>query len=67
MLIYTLPFIAAIIGWVTNYLAIKMLFHPREKINLIFFSLQGIFPKRQKGLYRSKIKICSSDAGDVSK
>ncbi len=50
MLIYTLPFIAAIIGWVTNYLAIKMLFHPRKKVNLIFFSVQGIFPKRQKVL-----------------
>ncbi len=50
MLIYTLPFIAAIIGWVTNYLAIKMLFHPRKKVDLLLFSIQGIFPKRQKVL-----------------
>ena len=47
-MIYTLPFIAAITGWVTNYLAIKMLFHPREKVRLIFFSIQGIFPKRKQ-------------------
>ncbi len=47
MLYYTLPFIAAVTGWVTNYMAIKMLFHPRKKINLYLFSIQGIFPKRQ--------------------
>jgi uncharacterized membrane protein YheB (UPF0754 family) len=47
MLVYTLPVLAALTGWVTNYLAIKMLFHPRKKINLGFWSLQGIFPKRQ--------------------
>ncbi|HMT36432.1 MAG TPA: DUF445 family protein, partial [Chitinophagaceae bacterium] len=45
---YTLPFIAAFIGWFTNWLAIKMLFHPREPINILGYSLQGIFPKRQK-------------------
>ncbi len=50
MLIYSLPLIAALIGWVTNYLAIKMLFHPRKKIDLYFFSIQGIFPKRQEVL-----------------
>ncbi len=50
MVIYTLPLIAALTGWVTNYLAIKMLFHPRKKVDLYFFSVQGIFPKRQQQL-----------------
>jgi uncharacterized membrane protein YheB (UPF0754 family) len=35
------------IGWITNFLAIKMLFHPRKPVNLIFFSYQGIFPKNK--------------------
>ena len=48
MIMYTLPFIAAFIGWFTNWLAIKMLFHPREPINILGYSLQGIFPKRKK-------------------
>jgi uncharacterized membrane protein YheB (UPF0754 family) len=47
MLIYTLPIIAALTGWITNYLAIKMLFHPREKKRIFFVEIQGIFPKRQ--------------------
>jgi uncharacterized membrane protein YheB (UPF0754 family) len=61
MLIYTLPIIAALTGWVTNYLAIKMLFHPKRKINLYFFSIQGIFPKRQDLLAERLGKIVSSE------
>ncbi len=49
-MIYILPFIAALIGWFTNFLAVKMLFHPKEPIKVLFFEIQGIFPKRQKVL-----------------
>lgn len=45
-----LPFIAAIIGWFTNFIAVKMLFHPKKPIDLGFMKLQGIFPKRQAQL-----------------
>ena len=48
--VYLLPLIAALIGWLTNLIAVKMLFHPRKSINLGFFSVQGVFPKRQKAL-----------------
>lgn len=61
MLLYSLPFIAAITGWVTNYLAIKMLFHPKKKINFYFFSVQGIFPKRQDVLAERLGKIVSTE------
>lgn len=61
MLIYTLPFIAALTGWVTNFLAIKMLFHPKKKVNLYLFSVQGIFPKRQSVLAERLGKIVSSE------
>ncbi len=44
------PFICAIIGWLTNYIAVKMLFRPKKPINLLLFKIQGIFPKRQKAL-----------------
>lgn len=48
MLIYLIPFIAAFIGYFTNWIAIKMLFHPKEPINVLGITIQGIFPKRQK-------------------
>lgn len=49
-LLYTLPLIAAVTGWITNYIAVKMLFHPRKPISLGLFTVQGIFPKRQAKL-----------------
>lgn len=39
--------IGALIGWITNYIAIKMLFRPYKEINLIFFKIQGLIPKRK--------------------
>ncbi|MGL4533762.1 MAG: DUF445 domain-containing protein [Fusobacteriaceae bacterium] len=39
--------IGSLIGWVTNYIAIKMLFRPYVEINLIFFKIQGVIPKRR--------------------
>lgn len=45
-----LPVIAALIGWLTNYLAVKMLFYPREEIRVFGLRVQGVFPKRQKVL-----------------
>lgn len=43
-----IPVISAFIGWFTNWIAIKMLFHPRRPMNLLGFTIQGIFPKRQQ-------------------
>ncbi len=39
--------ISSMIGWITNYVAIKMLFKPYNKINFGFFSIQGLIPKRR--------------------
>lgn len=61
MVIYTLPIIAALTGWITNYIAIKMLFHPREKKKILFFEVQGIFPKRQKSLAEKLGKIVADE------
>lgn len=42
-----LPIISGFIGWLTNYLAVKMLFYPREPIYFFGYKIQGVFPKRQ--------------------
>ncbi|MBQ3437300.1 MAG: DUF445 family protein [Fusobacterium sp.] len=39
--------IGATIGWITNYVAIKMLFRPYKEINFILFKIQGLIPKRK--------------------
>jgi len=61
MIIYTLPLIGALIGWLTNYIAIKMLFHPKNEIKIFFFSLQGIFPKRQQALAEKLGQVVSTE------
>jgi uncharacterized membrane protein YheB (UPF0754 family) len=43
-----IPVISAFIGWVTNLLAIKMLFHPKNPVKILGVTIQGIFPKRQQ-------------------
>jgi uncharacterized membrane protein YheB (UPF0754 family) len=50
-MIYTLPFIAALVGWFTNFIAVKMLFHPKKSVNILgVYKLQGIFPKNQQNV-----------------
>ncbi|HMO32632.1 MAG TPA: DUF445 family protein [Lacibacter sp.] len=43
-----IPVISAFIGWFTNWVAIKMLFHPKEPRFVLGYRIQGIFPKRQE-------------------
>lgn len=43
----SLPILAGTIGWFTNYLAVKMLFHPREPKKFLGITFHGVFPKRQ--------------------
>ena len=46
---YIVPVLfSAFTGWVTTWIAIKMLFHPRKPISIFGFKVQGIFPKNQQ-------------------
>jgi len=42
-----IPFLSSFIGYITNVFAIKLLFWPHKPINLVFFKVQGLLPKRQ--------------------
>ncbi len=64
--LFSLPIIASLIGWFTNFLAIKMLFHPRNPVDLGLFELQGIFPKRQKALAEKLGKVVAGELVHVS-
>lgn len=62
----SLPIIAALIGWFTNYIAVKMLFRPRKKIKILFLEIQGIFPKRQQILAEKIGKMVADELLSVS-
>lgn len=48
-----MPIVAALIGWITNYLAVKMIFRPHRPVRILGLTLQGLVPRRQKELARS--------------
>jgi len=57
----TIPIISAFIGWFTNWIAIKMLFHPREPKKFLGMTFHGIFPKRQKQFAEKLGKLVSEE------
>ena len=57
ILIISIPLISALIGWITNLIAIKSLFKPYKKINILGFSFQGLIPKRQKIISKKLAQI----------
>jgi uncharacterized membrane protein YheB (UPF0754 family) len=55
--LYTIPFISAFIHWLTIWMALKLLFHPRQPRRFPGFTLQGVFPKKQRQIAESLGRI----------
>ncbi len=53
--------ISGFIGWITNWVAIKMLFHPRKPVKVLGLTIQGIFPKNQKQFAQKLGKMVSGE------
>lgn len=56
-----IPVVGAIIGWVTNYIAIKMLFRPYRPVRILGFTFQGLLPKRRKEFAASIARTVERD------
>jgi uncharacterized membrane protein YheB (UPF0754 family) len=65
-ILFLLPFIAALIGWMTNYIAVKMLFHPKEPKKFIGITFQGVFPKRQNALAEKLGQLVADELFSIS-
>jgi uncharacterized membrane protein YheB (UPF0754 family) len=61
MIYIIIPLISAFIGWFTNWVAIKMLFHPRLPKRILGITFQGIFPKRQVAFAQNLGKLVSNE------
>ncbi|MEZ6038591.1 MAG: DUF445 family protein [Planctomycetota bacterium] len=46
----TIPAIGGVIGWSTNWLAVKMIFRPIKPRRILFFRMQGLIGRRQQDL-----------------
>ena len=45
-----IPIISALIGWITNKIAVWLLFNPKNPTKILFWTFQGVFPKRQSAI-----------------
>jgi uncharacterized membrane protein YheB (UPF0754 family) len=59
--LYTIPFISAFIHWLTIWMALKMLFHPRQPKKILGLTFHGVFPKRQQQIAESLGKIVGQE------
>ncbi|MBO9202219.1 MULTISPECIES: DUF445 domain-containing protein [Niastella] len=60
-LLIIIPFSSAFIGWASNRIFVKMLFYPYKPVRIFGFTLQGIFPKRQRQLAQTLGSLVSRE------
>jgi uncharacterized membrane protein YheB (UPF0754 family) len=53
VVLVAIPIISALIGYVTNYIAVMMLFRPHKPRRLAFLRLHGLVPRRQAEIAKS--------------
>ena len=52
-----IPIVTAFIGWITNVVAVKMLFYPKKPWRFLFFRIHGLVPSRHEEMAVSVAKI----------
>ncbi|MBW2732026.1 MAG: DUF445 family protein [Deltaproteobacteria bacterium] len=60
-LYWELPVAGMVVGAITNYLALQMLFYPRDPCKVGPLTLQGLFPKRQTEIARAQAEVAARD------
>lgn len=56
-----IPMVTAFIGWVTNWIAIKMLFRPRKPFYFLGLNWQGLIPRRRAQIASTIAEIVERD------
>jgi len=52
-LLFSIPVVSALIGYITNYVAVRMLFRPHVPRRLLGLTIQGLVPRRQREIAAS--------------
>ncbi len=57
------PAVAAFVGWITNVMAIRLLFRPYDpiRIPILKLEIQGVLPRRKKALARAIAEVIEGD------
>jgi len=59
-LLFSIPFVSAAVGWITNLIAIKMTFYPLKFKGLYPFGWQGIIPAKSKKMAETAVDLWTS-------
>ena len=58
IILLLIPIISAIVGWSTNYLAVKMMFYPIEFVGIRpIFGWQGLIPMKRKEMAEIEVEL----------
>lgn len=55
------PLIGALIGWITNWLALRLLFRPHRPVGLLGLRLQGLLPRRRGELAATVARVVEQE------
>ncbi|KUK14087.1 MAG: DUF445 family protein [Synergistetes bacterium] len=58
-----LPAVAAFVGWITNVIAIKLLFRPHEpvRIPILGIEIQGVLPRRKRAIAKAIAEVVEEE------
>ena len=63
--LFAIPLISGLIGWITNGLAIKMLFSPIKRLGWKYFGWQGVLPANAKRMATTCVQLMTTQLLDV--
>ncbi len=61
----TIPLVSALVGWITNVLAIKMTFYPIEYFGVKPFGWQGIIPSKARKMAETAVDLWTTKLLDI--
>lgn len=64
---WTLPLFGLLNGYLTNWLAMKLIFEPEKPLKIGFITIQGLFLKRQKEVSEAYAEIMASEVVSAKK
>lgn len=57
LVLASIPVVSALVGWLTNWLAIKMTFYPVERVGPPLFGWQGIIPRNSERIAARTVRL----------
>jgi len=61
----TIPFVSALVGWITNVLALRMTFYPVKYFGVKPFGWQGIIPSKAKKMAETAVDLWTTKLLDI--